>query len=42
LTKAIADLVVMASRQPGSMAFILSADFGYISTHDKVSGFIVR
>ncbi|TQM91857.1 MAG: universal stress protein [Roseinatronobacter sp.] len=37
-----ADLVVMASHQPGLMEYIFSSHGGYIAAHAKVSVFVVR
>ncbi len=37
-----ADLVVMASHQPGLMEYIFSSHGGYIASHAKVSVFVVR
>lgn len=37
-----ADLVVMASHQPGLMEHIFSSHGGYIASHAKISVFIVR
>ncbi len=37
-----ADLVVMASHQPGLMEYIFSSHGGYIAAHARVSVFVVR
>ena len=37
-----ADLVVMASHQPGLMEYIFSSHGGYVAAHAKVSVFVIR
>ncbi len=37
-----ADLVVMASHQPGLMDYIFSSHGGYVAAHARVSVFVVR
>lgn len=37
-----ADLVIMASHEPGVMEYIFSSNGGYIAQHAKVSVFVVR